>query len=41
MIWVLLSVALTIWAARIIYTYDDPQWDALYRRMYNNKGDKT
>lgn len=41
MMWPAISAALVAYAVWIIYSYDDDQWDALYRRMHNNKGDKT
>lgn len=41
MMWLAVSVALVAYAVWIIYSYDDPQWDALYRRMHNNKGEQT
>lgn len=38
MIWVLSSVVLIVWAARVAYTHHDDQWDQLYHEI-DKQGD--
>ncbi len=34
MIWIFLAIACVILAARTIASYDDPEWDELYRSLF-------